>query len=40
LAFSLAYRASDRTLTDNEVDPVHNQIREALSSQFPVTLRS
>ena len=40
LAFSLAYQASDRTLTDSEVDPVHNQIREALSSQFPVTLRS
>jgi phenylalanyl-tRNA synthetase beta chain len=40
LAFSLVYRASDRTLTDAEVDPVHNQIREALSSQFAVTLRS
>ncbi len=40
LAFSLAYRASDRTLTDTEVDPVHNQIREALNSQFTVTLRS
>lgn len=40
LAFSLVYRASDRTLTDAEVEPVHNQIREALSSQFAVTLRS
>ncbi|MFM7192701.1 MAG: hypothetical protein ACKOX2_18090, partial [Microcystaceae cyanobacterium] len=40
LAFSLAYRAGDRTLTDSEVDPVHAQIRTALSGQFPVTLRS
>ncbi len=40
LAFSLAYRAGDRTLTDSEVDPVHDQIRTALSVQFPVTLRS
>lgn len=40
LAFSLAYRASDRTLTDGEVEPVHNKIREALVKQFEVTLRS
>lgn len=40
LAFSLIYRACDRTLTDSEVDPVHHQIRETLSSQFSVTLRS
>ena len=40
LAFSLAYRAGDRTLTDSEVDPVHAQIRTALTAQFPVTLRS
>ncbi|MGL5032480.1 MAG: phenylalanine--tRNA ligase subunit beta, partial [Microcystaceae cyanobacterium] len=40
LAFSLAYRAGDRTLTDGDVEPVHNQIREALSSRFAVTLRS
>ncbi|WP_013322176.1 phenylalanine--tRNA ligase subunit beta [Gloeothece verrucosa] len=40
LAFSLAYRVGDRTLTDTEVDPVHNQIREALVEEFKVTLRS
>ena len=40
LAFSLFYRASDRTLTDAEVEPVHNHIREALVEQFNVTLRS
>lgn len=40
LAFSLVYRASDRTLTDEEVDPIHNNIREALVETFNVTLRS
>jgi len=40
LAFSLFYRASDRTLTDSEVEPIHNQIREALVSKYQVTLRS
>jgi phenylalanyl-tRNA synthetase beta chain len=40
LAFSLAYRAGDRTLTDADVEPVHNKIREALTQQFAVSLRS
>jgi phenylalanyl-tRNA synthetase beta chain len=40
LAFSLAYRTGDRTLTDEEVEPVHNKIREALVARFNVTLRS
>ena len=40
LAFSLAYRASDRTLTDAEVDPAHDKIRQALVKQFEVNLRS
>ena len=40
LAFSLVYRKCDRTLTDTEVEPVHNKIREALVKQFQVTLRS
>jgi phenylalanyl-tRNA synthetase beta chain len=40
LAFSLAYRASDRTLTDADIEPVHNKIREALVEQFNVTVRS
>ncbi|MBR8833871.1 MAG: phenylalanine--tRNA ligase subunit beta [Stigonema ocellatum SAG 48.90 = DSM 106950] len=40
LAFRLIYRASDRTLTDAEVEPVQNKIREALVEKFGVTLRS
>lgn len=40
LAFSLTYRAGDRTLTDEEVDPVHQKVRETLAEQFSVTLRS
>ncbi|MGK7917162.1 MAG: phenylalanine--tRNA ligase subunit beta [Prochloraceae cyanobacterium] len=40
LAFSLIYRASDRTLTEAEIEPLHQQIREALVEKFAVTLRS
>lgn len=40
LAFRLIYRASDRTLTDNEVQPVHDKVREALVEKFGVSLRS
>ncbi len=40
LAFRLIYRTSDRTLTDAEVEPVHNKVREALVEKFGVTLRS
>ncbi len=40
LAFSLAYRSGDRTLTDEDVEPVHDKIRKALVKQFDVTLRS
>ncbi len=40
LAFRLTYRASDRTLTDEDVDPVHQQVREALVEKFGVSLRS
>jgi len=40
LAFRLIYRASDRTLTDTEVEPVHNKVREALVEKFGVSLRS
>jgi phenylalanyl-tRNA synthetase beta chain len=39
LAFSLIYRASDRTLTAEEVEPLHQKIRDALVDQFEVTLR-
>jgi len=40
LAFRLVYRASDRTLTDQEVEPVHQKIRDALVEKFGVSLRS
>ena len=40
LAFSLVYRAGNRTLTDNDVEPVHDKIRNALVKKFEVTLRS
>jgi phenylalanyl-tRNA synthetase beta chain len=40
LAFSLLYRAIDRTLTDEEVEPLMNKVREALVKQFQVSLRS
>jgi len=32
LAFRLVYRAADRTLTDAELEPVHNRVREALKA--------
>jgi phenylalanyl-tRNA synthetase beta chain len=40
LAFRLTYRASDRTLTDSDVEPVHQKVREALEEKFQVDLRS
>ncbi|AKG23286.1 phenylalanine--tRNA ligase subunit beta [Calothrix sp. 336/3] len=40
LAFRLMYRVGDRTLTDTEVEPVHNKVREALVEKFGVALRS
>lgn len=40
LAFRLVYRAQDQTLTDKDVDPIHQKVRAALEKQFPVTLRS
>ncbi|MBW4537907.1 MAG: phenylalanine--tRNA ligase subunit beta [Myxacorys chilensis ATA2-1-KO14] len=40
LAFRLVYRASDRTLTDEDVDPVHQKVRDALAEKFQVELRS
>jgi phenylalanyl-tRNA synthetase beta chain len=36
----LVYRASDRTLTDADIEPVHQQVREALVEKFNVDLRS
>jgi phenylalanyl-tRNA synthetase beta chain len=40
LAFRLVYRAGDRTLTDDDVEPVHQKVRSALEKQFQVSLRS
>lgn len=40
LAFRLLYRSSDRTLTDAEVDPVHQAVRDALLEKYGVNLRS
>jgi phenylalanyl-tRNA synthetase beta chain len=40
LAFRLIYRAGDRTLTDVEVEPVHQKVRESLIEKFSVNLRS
>ncbi|MEL7358257.1 MAG: phenylalanine--tRNA ligase subunit beta [Cyanobacteria bacterium J06560_6] len=40
LAFRLVYRASDRTLTDKDVDPVHQKVRKALEKTYEVSLRS
>jgi phenylalanyl-tRNA synthetase beta chain len=40
LAFRLVYRASDRTLTDAEIEPKQQKVREALVKEFFVDLRS
>jgi phenylalanyl-tRNA synthetase beta chain len=40
LAFRLVYRSRDRTLTDAEVEPVHQNVRDTLVEKFGVSLRS
>ncbi|MGF1538920.1 MAG: phenylalanine--tRNA ligase subunit beta [Pleurocapsa sp.] len=40
LAFNLVYRERDRTLTDKDVDPIHQKVRDTLVKKFNVTLRS
>jgi phenylalanyl-tRNA synthetase beta chain len=40
LAFRLIYRANDHTLTDAEVESVHQKVRESLVEKFGLTLRS
>lgn len=40
LAFRLVYRAGDRTLTDKDIDPVHQKIRATLEQSYKVSLRS
>ncbi|HEY9612865.1 phenylalanine--tRNA ligase subunit beta [Allocoleopsis sp.] len=39
LAFRLVYRASDRTLVAEEVETLHQKVRESLVEKFGVTLR-
>jgi len=39
LAYSLTYRAGDRTLTDNEVEVVHSRIIERLKESIGAQLR-
>jgi phenylalanyl-tRNA synthetase beta chain len=40
LAFRLVYRVGDRTLTEQDIEPIHNKVRDALMKQFNLTLRS
>ena len=40
LAFRMFYRASDRTLTDQDIDPIQDKIRAALEKKFNVSHRS
>jgi phenylalanyl-tRNA synthetase beta chain len=40
LAFRMVYRTIDRTLTDADVDPLQQEIREVLVDRFQVELRS
>jgi phenylalanyl-tRNA synthetase beta chain len=40
LAIRLIYRALDRTLTDTDVEPLQQQVRDVLVEKFRVTLRS
>ncbi|MFO7029365.1 phenylalanine--tRNA ligase subunit beta [Limnospira fusiformis CCALA 023] len=40
LAFRLVYRVGDRTLTDEDIEPIQQKIRDALAKEFQVTLRS
>lgn len=39
LAYTISYRASDRTLTDAEINDVHAQLKQALVGSLPVELR-
>lgn len=40
LAYTIAYRAADRTLTDDEVNAVHARVREHLRARCALELRS
>jgi phenylalanyl-tRNA synthetase beta chain len=40
LAYSIAYRSADRTLTDDEVNALHGTVVERLTSRFTLEFRS
>jgi phenylalanyl-tRNA synthetase beta chain len=40
IAFSIVYRASDRTLTDEEVNAAHQKFQTELLAHFKGTLRA
>jgi phenylalanyl-tRNA synthetase beta chain len=40
LAYSVSYRAADRSLTDDEVNALHATVRERLQARFPLEFRS
>lgn len=40
LAFRLIYQAADRTLTEEEVSPIHQKVRDVLEDKFQASLRS
>ena len=40
LAFRLVYRACDRTLTEADINPIHQKVRDLLEEKFQATLRS
>ena len=40
LAYTIAYRAPDRTLTDDEVNALHGRLRDHLRARFALELRS
>jgi phenylalanyl-tRNA synthetase beta chain len=40
LAYTISYRAADRTLTDDEVNALHDRVRAHLRDRFPMELRS
>ncbi|MGH7896214.1 MAG: phenylalanine--tRNA ligase subunit beta [Candidatus Binatia bacterium] len=40
LAYSIAYRHPDRTLTDDEVNAAHGRVRRQLAARFALELRS
>ncbi|HOK71964.1 MAG TPA: phenylalanine--tRNA ligase subunit beta, partial [Bacillota bacterium] len=39
IAFTVTYRAQDRTLTDEEVNRLHEEVRKALTDEMGAVLR-